>query len=210
MNPGLGRLTLTVMAQPLPMAAYRQGAALVEHRSRIYRYILGMVRDPVEADDLTQETFLRAERQHDSLRDPAAAVPWLYSIATRVCLDRFRQRSRQAAHESKRDPETVPGPDERPSPQRRVERDEMSTCVQGYVAELSDGYQAVLLLHDVHGLTGREIAELLGDSIGSVKIRLHRARNKLQSALEAGCEFSYDERGAFVCEPASAGPAHSA
>lgn len=193
------------MARVLPIAGSAEGVRLVEHRTRIYNYILGMVRDPVEADDLTQETFLRAESQHDSLREPAAAIPWLYSIATRVCLDRFRQRARKAVHESNRDPETVLMPDEGPSPQRRVESDEMSTCVQGYVAELSDSYQAVLLLHDVHGLTGPEIAELLGDSVGNVKIRLHRARKKLQRALEAGCEFSYDERGAFLCEP-SAGP----
>jgi len=77
----------------------------------------------------------------------------------------------------------------------------MSICVQSYVAELSDSYRAVVLLHDVHGLTCPQIAKLLGDSPGGVKVRLHRARKRLQSALESGCEFSYDERGTFVCQP---------
>jgi RNA polymerase sigma-70 factor (ECF subfamily) len=77
----------------------------------------------------------------------------------------------------------------------------LSICVQSYICELSDSYQAVLLLHDVHGLTCPQIAELLGDSPGSVKVRLHRARKRLQGALESGCAFSYDERGTFVCEP---------
>lgn len=61
--------------------------------------------------------------------------------------------------------------------------------------------QAVLLLHDVHGLTCPQIAELLGNSPGSVKVRFHRARKRLLGALESGCAFSYDERGTFVCEP---------
>ena len=77
----------------------------------------------------------------------------------------------------------------------------MSTCVEAYVSELSDSYRAVLLMHDVKGLTSREIAELLGDSTGSVKIRLHRARKQLQSALEAACDFSHDECGTLVCDP---------
>ena len=51
------------------------------------------------------------------------------------------------------------------------------------------------------GLTAREIAPLLGDSTGSVKIRLHRARKQLQSALEAGCDFSHDECGTLVSDP---------
>jgi len=172
-----------------------------EHYPRIYRYVLSVVREPAEAEDLTQETFLRAHRKGESLRDPEAAVPWLYSIATRVCLDRLRQRARRAPQESELNPETVSPPDSGPSAELRVEQDEMSTCVQSYVAELSDRYQAVLLLHDVHGLTCSKIAELLGDSLGSVKIRLHRARKRLQDALDSGCAFAYDERGTLVCEP---------
>jgi len=189
------------MAQALPSAGAESGVELGEHYPRIYRYVLSLVRDRAEAEDLTQETFLRAHRQHESLRDPVAAVPWLYSIATRVCLDRLRQRARRAQRESPLDPETQSPPDPAPTAQLRVEQDEMSICVQSYVAELSDSYRAVVLLHDVHGLTCPQIAKLLGDSPGAVKVRLHRARKRLQSALESGCEFSYDERGTFVCQP---------
>ena len=157
--------------------------------------------DPTEAQDLTQETFLRAHRGRASLRDPQAALPWLYSIATHVCLDRLRARARRVPGEAQLDPEAVSPPDPEATAALRVEQDEMSTCVQGYVGELSDTYRAVLRLHDAHGLTCAEIAELLGDSIGSVKIRLHRARKRLQRALESGCVFSHDERGTLVCEP---------
>ena len=171
------------------------------YHDRIHRYILGMVRNAGEAEDLTQETFLRAYRRRDSLRDPAAVLPWLYSIATHVCLDRLRQRARQAPTRSGLDPEEVSVPDRAPSAELLVEQEDMSTCVQAYVGGLSDGYRAVLLMHDVQGLTAREIAELLGDSTGSVKIRLHRARKQLQAALESGCEFSQNERGTVVCDP---------
>ncbi len=53
-----------------------------EHYDRIYRYVVGVVHDSTEAEDLTQETFLRAYRQRDSLREPGALLAWLYRIAT--------------------------------------------------------------------------------------------------------------------------------
>ena len=56
-------------------------------------------------------------------------------------------------------------------------------------------------MHDCEGLTGPEIAEMLGAPLSTVKIRLHRARKKIRTALEAACTFSCDERGVYVCEP---------
>ncbi|MGZ6639905.1 MAG: RNA polymerase sigma factor, partial [Solirubrobacteraceae bacterium] len=154
-----------------------------------------------EADDATQETFLRAYRQRESLRDPEAVAPWLYRIATRVCLDRLRERARRLRRESSVELDAQSAPAAIPTAELRIEQEEMSSCVQTYVADLRDKYRAVLLLHDVHGLSCPEIAKLLGDSPGAVKIRLHRARGRLQAALESGCAFSYDDRGALVCEP---------
>ena len=83
----------------------------------------------------------------------------------------------------------------------------MSSCVQDYLEELPDDYRAVILLHDLEGLTNPEIAEMLGCSLATAKIRLHRARKKLKEALDNACEFSRDDRGVFVCErkPSSGG-----
>jgi RNA polymerase sigma-70 factor (ECF subfamily) len=72
--------------------------------------------------------------------------------------------------------------------------------VQEYIEDLPDSYRAVILLHDVQELTNPEIAEMLGVSLATVKIRLHRARSKLRDALGEGCSFSKDERGVGVCE----------
>lgn len=168
---------------------------------RIFRYVMSMVRDTAEAEDLTQETFLRAYRQRDSLRDAGAQTAWLYRIATHVSLDRLRQYARRSPMESETDLDQVDVAEpDTPSLQQTLERDEMSECVQGYLNRLSDSYRAVILLHDMHELTAPEIAQLLGESLATVKIRLHRARRKLSLALAAGCEFSHDERDVLVCE----------
>jgi RNA polymerase sigma-70 factor, ECF subfamily len=188
------------MAQALPIASPDPLAALAELRPQVLRYVTGLVRDRGDAEDLTQETFLHAHRRLASLRDPDSVLPWLYSIATHVCLDRLRQQGRRRSHESDLDPEAVEPPGPAALESLRVEQAEMSDCVSGYVGRLSDSYRAVLLLHDVHGLTCPEIAELLGDSPGSVKVRLHRARKRLRAELASACSFSYDECGTLVCE----------
>jgi RNA polymerase sigma-70 factor (ECF subfamily) len=181
---------------------------LAPQREAMYRYILGMVRDPAEAEDLTQETLLRAYGKLASLEDPARLVPWLYRIATNVTYDRFRQASyRHRPQQLLADGE---GPDREavvdladsgPRLDKLMQQREMSSCVQDYIAALPESYRAVILLHDVQGLTNPEIAEMLGLTLATVKIRLHRARNRLRAALGEGCSFSSDERGVKVCEP---------
>ncbi len=169
---------------------------------RIYRYVQSMVHDAAEAEDLTQETFLRAFRERESLREAGALVAWLYRIATHTALDRLRQRARRAPREADVDVAEIELPDrESVSLQQSIEQGEMSACVQGYLANLPDNYRAVLLLHDLEDLTGSQIAELLGLPLGTVKIRLHRARRRLQAILRAGCDFSSDERNVLICEP---------
>lgn len=172
-----------------------------EDYQRIFRYIMRMVRDTAEAEDLTQETFLRAYHRRDSLRDEGARTAWLYRIATHVSLDRIRQYARRNPMESDTDLDQVEiAEPDTPSLQQALERDEMSECVQSYLNRLSDSYRAMILLHDMHELTASEIAQLLGESLATIKIRLHRARRKLSLALGGGCNFSHDEREVLVCE----------
>jgi RNA polymerase sigma-70 factor (ECF subfamily) len=169
---------------------------------RISRYIMSMVRDRVEAEDLTQETFLRAYRSRDSLREEGARTTWLYRIATNVCLDRLRQNARRDPMESEDDLEEMQVAEANaPSLLKLIEQGEMSECVQSYINQLPDNYRAVILLHDMHEVTSPEIARLLGESLHNVKIRLHRARVKLRGALQSGCDFSYDERNVLTCDP---------
>lgn len=189
------------MSQPITPNEPDTAEMIYQYQDRIYRYVLTLVRDPAEAEDLTQDTLLRAYRNYASLRDTASLTSWLYRIATHVCFDRLRQRARHAPLQSEVDLDTLDVPEaEAPSLLQLVEQREMSACVQRYLDDLSDAYRAVILLYDLHGMTGPEIATALRVSLPTVKIRLHRARRKLRAELEAGCEFSYDERGVLTCE----------
>ncbi len=184
-----------------PVGVVEAPAFFEAHHDQIYRYLQSMVRDPAEAEDLAQESFLRAFRERESLREPGAALGWLYRIATHAALDRLRQRARRAALEADTELDQLEVPElDRPTLQQTVEQEEMSDCVQRYVDRLSDSYRAVILLHDTQELTDPEIAELLGESLATVKIRLHRARRQLKSLLAGGCAFSHDERSVLTCE----------
>ena len=184
------------------------GQVVLEHRSRIYRYVMSMARDPDVAEDLTQETFLRALRGLGSLRDRAALVPWLYRLATNVFIDWVRAEGRRRlAYAGGKDTDgdlvgEIPDPAARID--RRVEQSEMSECVQDFVDDLPDDFRSVILLHDAHGLSNPEIAEMLRLTLATTKIRVHRARLRLRQALEEGCEFEPDDRGVTVCDPVSA------
>jgi RNA polymerase sigma-70 factor, ECF subfamily len=172
------------------------------HRSAVTRYIRSLVRDASEAEDLAQETFLRAHRQRNGLRDPAALESWLYHIATHISIDRLRQRARAGQRQVDTAIEDLRLANQnQPSQLTIIQQTEMSECVQRYVASLSDAYKAVLLLHDADGLTANEIARLLQLPLTTVKMRLHRARQQLRIALDKACGFGHDERGVFVCEP---------
>ncbi|MBZ5591697.1 MAG: RNA polymerase sigma factor [Acidobacteriia bacterium] len=182
------------------VAANEAGALFTAYHDRICRYIAGMVRDPAEAEDLTQETFLRAYCQQETLRDPKAARGWLYRIATHVCLDRLRKRGRQVALDGGEEAHHGQPAALEPSAQETVERAETSACVQRCLDYLPDSYRAVILLYEAHGLTAPEIAELLSVSVGTVKMRLHRARRRLQEVMEIGCTVSGKDSGVPCCE----------
>ena len=177
---------------------------LAEYRPLIRRHLLAMVHDPEAAEDLTQETYGRALARLDSLRDPKAGLAWLYRIATNTALDRLRRKA----------PSTVPLEDivtgqveaaaaqERPGIsfiEEALERSEMSECVQAYLQGLPDDHRVAILLHDVHGLTNPEVAAVVGCSLPTAKIRVHRAHERLRATLQGACEFHFDDRGVLVC-----------
>ena len=189
-----------------PLKATRE-ARLVPFRAQVQRHLRAMVHDRSLAEELTQDTYARALERMDQLRDPQAALAWLYRIATTVALDRLRQRrpstvpldtvapaggEAEQATERERPPSLLEG---------ALESTEMSACVQGYLAALPDDYRIAILLHDAHGLSNPEIAELLGCSLATAKIRVHRARARLRETLSTACTFEIDERGVLVCDP---------
>ena len=185
-------------------------AQLVSFQPRVRRHILAMVRDPAEADELTQDTYARALARADQLRDPQAALAWLYRIATTVSLDRLRQRRPPTVAFDDSDAEGSDDRERAPSLlESALEQSEMSACVQSYLAALPDDYRIAILLHDAHGLANAEIAELVGCSLATAKIRVHRARARLRETLDSACSFEIDERGVLVCEPTDTSDSHT-
>ena len=174
----------------------------------IYRYILRLVHQPGEAEDLTQETFLRAHEHLADLQDPSALRAWLYRIATHVCYDRFRQSSFRIEPQSLDDnqlegslADTITDEASDGTLEQVIDQEEMSACIQAYIARLSDDYRITILLHDIHGMTCAEISQILGCSLALTKVRLFRARQKLKVILAAGCDIGTDSQGALTCDP---------
>jgi RNA polymerase sigma-70 factor (ECF subfamily) len=162
-------------------------------------FIAGMVRDDWIAEDLAQETFVSAGQKLSSLRDPSKIKPWLFRIAHNKCLDHFRK---PAVNREQTDPkgEMLAGS----SPalvQIQLEQSEMSSCVQDKIARLPESYRTVLILFDLLEMSHQEIAEVLDEKVGTVKVRLHRARKALKEILSQECTFELDERNVLVCIP---------
>lgn len=171
----------------------------------VRRYVLGIVRDESLADDLVQEVFLTAQERLHTLRDPTRAKPWLLRIARNRCLDHLRSPATRRRVESPADLDACtcgcgPVPEELPA-LRTLEQQEMSQCVQDRLAALSEEHRSILILFDVLGLTHAEIAETLGITMGSAKVRLHRARKAAREVLNQACTVTRDDRDVLVCVP---------
>lgn len=161
-------------------------------------YIARMVQSDWTAEDLAQETFLKVQRKIDTLSDPAKLKPWLFSIARNVCLDHFRRTAASKGEGADSGILTDLAP---LSVQTELERSEMSGCVREKIDLLPESHREVLILGDITDLTCREIADVLGISPGTAKVRLHRARKALKKILEKECVFERDERNVMVCLP---------
>jgi RNA polymerase sigma-70 factor (ECF subfamily) len=130
------------------------------------------------ADDLLQETFLRVWLYRASLTGRARFSTWLYVVARNVCMDYLSRRARdRSLNEDPPAPEKTGEPSWTPNAERRV-------VVQELLAELPLEVREALVLSRFHGLSYREIGEISGCSAGAVKVRIHRALERLRTAMK--------------------------
>lgn len=163
-------------------------ARLVDAYSRpIYRLALRMLADPQDAEDVLQQTFLKAMQALPSFEARSSLSTWLYRIAANEALMLLRRRKPQLALEEEPEDEEVEPParlaDFSSLPEDVLLSAEGRRLLDRAVASLPDNLRAVFLLRDVEGLSIRETGEALGLSETNVKTRLLRARLRLRERL---------------------------
>jgi RNA polymerase sigma-70 factor, ECF subfamily len=149
----------------------------------VYRLCLRMLRDPLEAEDASQDVFVLLFLKISTFRGESAFSSWLYRLATNVVLMRFRRNKRHwtPPGDSRQDHTDSSGEIDTPDPRGSDLLDRID--LQAAIDVLPDGYKAALILHDVHGYGHKEIATIFGYSVGNSKSQLHRARKRLRKLL---------------------------
>ena len=157
------------------------------HRQRVYALCLRMAKDPSEAEDLTQEAFMQVFRKIHTFRGEAAFSSWLHRLTANIVLMRLRRKKIASTSLDQ-----LFGGDEGDD-RSRYEAAALDLRLTGLfdrsnlqeaVNQLPEGYKAAFILHDVQGYEHKEIAEILGCSVGTCKSQLHRARRGIREFLQ--------------------------
>jgi RNA polymerase sigma-70 factor (ECF subfamily) len=151
-----------------------------EHSARVYRLAYRLSGNAQDAEDLTQDTFIRVFR---SLADytPGTFEGWLHRITTNLFLDMVRRRQRIRFDALPDDAERLPGTS--PSPEQLYVDTHLDPQVQAALDALSPEFRAAVVLCDIEGLSYEEIAATLGIKLGTVRSRIHRGRVQLRESL---------------------------
>ena len=159
----------------------------VEHfRSKVFHYSWLMCGHPEDAEEVAQETLLRAFESFDQLRDPELVRPWVFRIARNVCLMQRRRSVFAPAHEVSTGellPAEEPSGPELP-PDREYLRGELRAVLDRIICELPPAYRSVVVLRDLEELSTEETAQIMDLEPDAVKTRLHRARQAMRQKLD--------------------------
>ncbi len=161
------------------------------HR-RIYNAVYGMLGDADDAQDVTQDVFMRLHDALPTLRADEAFSTYLYRIALNLCRDRARRKKRVRFQsidtpraDDDGDVEPMDFPDQGKLPEETVNTDELQQRVREAVTTLSTDHKAVIVMHHFQGMEVNDIAGILGVPTGTVKSRLARGRDQLHRKLRS-------------------------
>jgi RNA polymerase sigma-70 factor (ECF subfamily) len=183
---GVDESRLIEMARGGDRAAFEE--LVRRHADRLYRVVLRFSTGPEEAEDITQEAFLRAWRNIGSFRGRSQFFTWLYRIGINETRRRHERRSPASIEQSPLED----APDWSESPERRAQQRDTRVELERAVRALPFKYRAALILRDVEGLSTAEAAEVMGLREAAFKSRLHRARLRVRRALD---EYLGEEEG---------------
>lgn len=162
------------------------GQIVNRYKARLYNFVFRFVGDRETAEDIVQETFLRAFRKRREYRAIANFSTWLFTIAGNLAKSELRRRKRWRLFSLHKDDEDEGGfdlPDETFRPDTVTESSIADVQIHRAIQSLPANYRQVVLLRDVQGMSYQEIAEISGCPVGTVKSRVNRARLKLQQKL---------------------------
>jgi len=170
-------------------------ALMTRHAGRVYRLAYGITRNPADAEEVVQDVFLTVVRKGGSFEGQAALATWMYRVTMNAALNRRRGKRRELEVSLEEHLPTYTENGHRAgdrsdllvdwssTPEERVLSGESRRVLENAIDSLPDHYRAVLVLRDVEELSNEEVASIVGDSLASVKSRLHRARMALREQL---------------------------
>lgn len=181
--------TLVTWARDGNQAALCELIHRYEHKT--YNLAYRLMGNHADAADAAQEALVRVYTHLHHFRGDSAFSTWLFRVVTNTCLDELRRRGRlryasldnPVATEESLLPRQSVAEDE--GPVEVAERREVQAAVQRAINRLPDEYRTVVVLRDLHDYSYHEIADVLGTSVGTVKSRLHRARQALRLVISA-------------------------
>lgn len=165
-----------------------------KHQDYIYNLLFQLTGDPMEADDLAQETFIRVYEKLSTFRAESSLRTWVSVIAVNM----FRQAWRKKPHPPTLTLDEIRIPGDRDNPERIVIKSEMQWCIAHVLHHhISTPFREVLILRDLQGFSYQEISDILGLSMSAVKTRIHRARTAFRDHFtEGGCRAMVDD---YMC-----------
>ena len=152
-----------------------------EYQDRVYNFCRYMLRDPHNAKDATQDVFLKTYRGLKGLRPDSSLYPWIYRIAVTTCLDYRRKAHREVLRNK---PLTDDLASDMPFPDQIYESRESTGFIQLALQKLPEKLRAAVVLREIEEFSYEEIAQFLHTSVGTVKSRISRAREKLRLLLK--------------------------
>lgn len=196
-SAAVGTITVVAMTRPdapqavlyTPEELARYEAIVQRYARHVYNIAYRMTGNQADARDLSQEAFMRVYRALRRVQPGAPLDSWLYRIVSNLYVDLLRKRPRQRVESLDVPLETPRGellrelPDLASSPEAILERERLDESIQRALGTLSGELRMVVVLSDVEGFSYEEIATMLGVPLGTVKSRLHRARQVLQERL---------------------------
>jgi len=150
---------------------------LERFETRVFHFVLRMLRNAHDAEDVTQDTFLIYWQQGLRVEHPRA---WLLRVARNACLDRLRKSGRLVSHEQA----NLPDPAAHRDPAWHYEQDALASDVRRLVDTLPEPQRSLIVLFDLQGQDGATCARILGLNENQVKVYLHRARRRLRLQME--------------------------